>query len=74
MVIQLFGKWYESKDIACLKYKNIHDEYLVFERSKTERALRNDPKPITIFINDDMRTIIERWAIKINHLIITSFL
>ena len=52
------------KDIACLKYKNIHDEYIVFERSKTERALRSDPKPITVFINDDMKDIIERWSNK----------
>ena len=64
MVIQLLWKWYESKRYCLSKYKNIHDEYLVFERSKTERALRNDPKPITIFINDDMRTIIERWGNK----------
>ena len=52
------------KDIACLKYKNIHDEYIVFERSKTERALRSDPKPITVFINDDMKDIMKRWSNK----------
>ncbi|MEO6135138.1 MAG: site-specific integrase [Ginsengibacter sp.] len=57
-----FGNGMNPKDIACLKYKNIHDEYLVFERSKTERALRSDPKPITVFINDDMKAIIERWG------------
>ena len=67
-----FGNGMNPKDIACLKYKNIHDEYLVFERSKTERALRSDPKPITVFINDDMKAIIERWVIKINLPIITS--
>jgi integrase/recombinase XerD len=59
-----FGNGMNPKDIAGLKYKNIHGEYLVFERSKTERALRNDPKPITVFINDDMKTIIERWGNK----------
>lgn len=59
-----FGNGMNPKDIACLKYKNIHDEYLVFERSKTERALRSDPKPITVFINDDMKAIIERWGNK----------
>ncbi len=59
-----FGNGMNPKDIACLKYKNIHDEYLVFERSKTERAFRNDPKPITVSINDDMRAIMERWGNK----------
>jgi len=54
------------KDIACLKFKNIHDDYIVFERCKTERALRSDPKPITVFINDDMRLIIDRLGNKDN--------
>ena len=59
-----FGNGMNPKDIAGLKYKNIHDGYLVFERSKTERALRSDPKPITVFINDDMKIIIERCGNK----------
>jgi hypothetical protein len=33
-----------------------------FERAKTEKATRSDPKPV--FITDDMRTIIDRWANK----------
>jgi integrase/recombinase XerD len=59
-----FGNGMNPKDIACLKYKNIHDDYLIFERSKTERAMRSDPKPITVFINDDMKAIISRWGNK----------
>jgi integrase/recombinase XerD len=59
-----FGNGMNPKDIACLKYKNIHDDYIVFERSKTERALRSDPKPITVFINDDMKAIINRCGNK----------
>jgi len=55
-----FANGMNPKDIACLKYRNINDEYLVFERSKTQRALRNDPKPITVYVNDDMKAIIER--------------
>jgi len=43
-----FGNGMNPKDIACLKYKNIQDEYLIFERSKTERAMRSDPRPITV--------------------------
>lgn len=59
-----FGNGMNPKDIACLKYKNINDNYVVFERAKTERALRSDPKPITVFITEDMKLIIEKWGNK----------
>src|SRR5690606_15653643 len=29
-----------------------------------ERSLRDDPKPITVFLNEDMKEIIERWGNK----------
>lgn len=57
-----FGNGMNVKDIAFLKYKNIQGDYLIFERSKTERAMRSDPKQITIFLTDDMKSIIERWG------------
>ncbi|MDH7463511.1 site-specific integrase [Chitinophagaceae bacterium 26-R-25] len=59
-----FGNGMNIKDIACLKYQNVHDDYLIFERAKTERSLREDPKPITIFLNEDMKYIISRWGNK----------
>lgn len=59
-----FGNGMNPKDIANLKYKNIDGDYLTFERSKTERSLRSDPKPITIFLTDDMKEIIERLGNK----------
>lgn len=59
-----FGNGMNPKDIANLKYKNIDGEYLIFERAKTERSQRSDPKLITVFINDDMKAIIERWGNK----------
>lgn len=55
-----FGNGINTKDIALLKYKNIQGEYIVFERAKTERTRRASPKPITIYITDEMRQIIER--------------
>lgn len=59
-----FGNGMNAKDIVFLKYKNIHDDYLIFERSKTERSMRSDPKPISVFISDDMKAIMERWGNK----------
>jgi integrase/recombinase XerD len=61
-IFSYLGNGMNPKDIASLKYKNIDGDYLTFERSKTERSLRSDPKPITIFLNDDMKAIIERWG------------
>jgi len=50
------------KDIAFLKWVNLSGDYLTFERAKTERSLRNDPKPITVYVNEDMKAIIQRWG------------
>ena len=52
------------KDLAHLKFKNVKGEYLTFERAKTELTARTNPKPITVYINEDMRRIMERWANK----------
>jgi integrase len=53
-----------TKDIALLKYRNIQGEYLVFERAKTEKSTRTDPKPISLFISEDLQQIIDRWRNK----------
>jgi len=34
-----------------LKHKDINGEFLVFERAKTGKTLKSDPKPITVYIN-----------------------
>ena len=48
------------KDVAHLKYKNIDGEYFVFKRAKTELATRDNPRPITVYINEDLKEIIAR--------------
>ena len=55
-----FANGINPKDIVRLKFKNINDNYIYFERSKTERSMRSDPKIITVFITDDMKSIIGR--------------
>jgi integrase/recombinase XerD len=57
-----FGNGINMKDIALLKYKNIQGEYIVFERAKTHRTTRTNPRPITIFINSEMQQIISKWG------------
>lgn len=35
-------------------------EFIVFERAKTQLTTRNDPKPISVYINEDMQRIIDK--------------
>lgn len=48
------------KDVALLKYKNIVNGFIKFERAKTEWTSRNDPKTISVYITEDIASIIER--------------
>lgn len=59
-----FANGMNIKDVATLKYKDIHGEFLIFERAKTEKTMRSDPKTISVYINEDMNRIIERWGNK----------
>ena len=59
-----FGNGMNPKDVANLKFKNIQNNFIVFVRSKTERTTRQDPKPITVFITEDLQRIIDRYANK----------
>jgi integrase/recombinase XerD len=59
-----FGNGMNPKDIAFLRWKNLCGDYLTFERAKTERSLRRDPILITIYVNDEMKAVIDRWGNK----------
>lgn len=59
-----FANGMNVKDMIYLKYKNIQDEYLFFERAKTERSTRSDPKLITIYLTEDILEIINRQGNK----------
>jgi integrase len=59
-----FANGINIKDIALLKYSNIKGDYIVFERAKTLRTTRGNPRIISIYITDDMREIINRWGNK----------
>ncbi|HSZ86091.1 MAG TPA: site-specific integrase, partial [Puia sp.] len=59
-----FGNGMNPKDFIYLKNKSIDGEYLTFIRAKTEHTTKDDPRPITVYINDDMQKIIERWGNK----------
>ena len=50
------------KDVAYLKFSNIDGEHLTFIQAKTERQTRNDPKPITVYLNEDLQRVINTWG------------
>jgi integrase len=57
-----FANGINMKDIALLKFRHIQGEYIVFERAKTLRTTRSNPRPISIYITDEMKEIMDRWS------------
>jgi len=47
-----------------LKYKNIQGDYLIFERAKTDRTTRMNSRPITVYLTQDLKEIIETFGTK----------
>lgn len=47
------------KDMIFLRWKNIQGEYLIFERSKTDNSNRVNPKPITVYLTEDLLNIVQ---------------
>lgn len=52
------------KDIAFLKYENIHDDFIVVQRQKTRFTTRTNPIPIQIPVNEEIQRIIDQWGNK----------
>lgn len=52
------------KDIAHLKYKNIHGDRINFIRAKTELTTKKDLKTIVAYLAPTASEIIERWGNK----------
>jgi integrase/recombinase XerD len=57
-----FANGINITDIARLKYKHISGDFIHFERAKTSRAMRSNPKIISISINDEMKLIMKKWG------------
>jgi len=57
-----FANGMNMKDIALLKFKNISDDFFSFERAKTIRSTRSNPRQVTVYINDDIKSIITKWS------------
>ena len=50
------------KDLCLLTYKNIAEDFIIFNRAKTDRTRRSNPEPIRIALKEDSRRIIAKWG------------
>jgi len=57
-----FANGMNMTDIANLKFKNISGEFINFERAKTIRSMRSNPKVISAYITDELKAIIKKWG------------
>jgi len=63
-LLSYLGNGMNIKDIALLKFRNIHGDIIVFERAKTKRSRRSNPIVITIPMTEDVKNIVEKWGNK----------
>lgn len=52
------------KDIALLRNENIQSDKIVFYRAKTINTAKTDLKPVTVYLNDFSKSIIEKYRTK----------
>jgi len=50
------------KDIALLKYKNIEGNKLTFQRAKTAKTTKGNPKMVSVLLQPKQQEIIKHWA------------
>lgn len=53
-----FANGMNVKDMIFLRWKNIQGEYLIFDRSKTESSTRINPRPIIIYLTEELWSLI----------------
>lgn len=56
-----------TKDIANLKYKNLDDDKFTFYRAKTLSTSKANLTPITVYLNDFSKAIIDKYGNKNTH-------
>jgi len=57
-----FGNGINIKDILLLRYENIEGDHIRFIRAKTRLTNRAKSTPISIYLLDDLRRIIDKWG------------
>ena len=57
-----FANGMNVADLCRLKYKDVSDKYIYYERIKTKTSNKKKPIVISVAIKDQMRQIMQRWA------------
>jgi site-specific recombinase XerD len=52
------------KDIALLKFENIQGDKIIFYRAKTINTSKTDLKPVTVYLNDYINSVIKKYCNK----------
>lgn len=52
------------KDIALLRYKDLQEQKLIFYRAKTINTSKTDLKPVTVYLTDYAKEVIEKYGNK----------
>jgi len=55
-----------AKDICLLRYENINDGLLQFNRAKTKKTKRTNIRPIVILLTNEAKSILEKYSVKSN--------
>ena len=63
-IFSYLGNGMNPKDIALLKYGAIQGDFIRFYRSKTIMTTRANPQLISVYMSDEIRSIIERQGNK----------
>lgn len=50
------------KDICQLRWKDLHNDKIVFIRAKTKRTTRSNPLPVVVIVTPPLREIINTWG------------
>ena len=50
------------KDLARLKYSNLHDDKLIYIREKTKRTAKTNLRPVVVHLNDYAKAFIEKYG------------
>lgn len=50
------------KDIALLRYKDLQEQKLIFYRAKTINTSKTDLKPVTVYLTDYAKEVIEKYG------------
>lgn len=62
-LFSFFGNGINMKDIALLRFSNIHEDRIIYTREKSKNTKRSNSKGIVIMMIPELEMIINKWKI-----------